>query len=250
MAYTVRTEKFEGPLDLLLSLIEKRKLHVGDISLAAVTDDFINYLKSAEIKSAEKFPIGESAHFILVASTLLLIKSKSLLPALELSMEEQGSIEDLERRLKEYQRIKALSLNLKRNFGQAVLWPREESNKIVSVFSPDKETTLEHIQAAIRRVLEQIPRGTERLPTVVVEKVMSLEEMINRLTDRITSTLRTNFKDFMGSDKGDKMTKVNVIVGFLALLELVKRGVLEATQENPLDEIQLETASVGLPKYD
>src|SRR4051812_32375972 len=101
MKFLVKHEQFEGPLDLLLSLIEKRKLFINDISLAKVADDFINH-----IKNFEQFPIGESANFILIASTLLLIKSKSLLPTLQLTEEEQGSIEDLETRLKIYQRIK------------------------------------------------------------------------------------------------------------------------------------------------
>lgn len=249
MAYTVRTEHFEGPLEVLLSLIEKRKMHIGQISLAAVTDDFISY-----VEKAEKFPIGESAHFVLIASTLLLIKSKSLLPTLELSEEEQGSMEDLEKRLREYQKIKALSLSLKKIFGTSPLFPREESSKIVPVFSPDGETRIDSIRAAIRRVLEQIPK-VERLPNVVVKKVLSLEEVISRLTERITSNLKTSFREFVegqngANGKNDELEKTNVIVSFLALLELVKRGSILASQEHPLEEIQIETASIGLPKYD
>ena len=242
MAYTVRTEHFEGPLEVLLSLIEKRKMHIGQISLASVTDDFISY-----VEKAEKFPIGESAHFVLIASTLLLIKSKSLLPTLELSEEEQGSMEDLEKRLREYQKIKALSVGLRKIFGTTPLFSREESSKIVSVFSPDDETKLDSIRAAIRRVLEQIPK-VERLPQVVVKKVMSLEEMISRLTERITSNLKTSFREFVGG-QGGELEKTNVILSFLALLELVKRGSILASQEHPLEEIQIETTSVGLPKY-
>ena len=75
MLFTVKTQSFEGPLDLLLDLIEKRKLFINDISLVKVTDDFI-----AHVRQFENLPMAESAHFILVASTLLLIKSKSLLP--------------------------------------------------------------------------------------------------------------------------------------------------------------------------
>ena len=73
--YTVKTEAFEGPLELLLNLIEKRKLFISDISLAQVADDYIEY-----INKQEDFPMASTADFILVASTLVLIKSKSLLP--------------------------------------------------------------------------------------------------------------------------------------------------------------------------
>ena len=91
MSFTVKQQQFEGPLELLLDLIEKRKLFVSDIALAQVTDDYI-----AHIKSSTEFPIADSAQFILVASTLLLIKSKSLLPSLDLTTEEQADIKDLE----------------------------------------------------------------------------------------------------------------------------------------------------------
>src|SRR5690242_7983178 len=87
--YTVKTPAFEGPLDLLLDLIEKHKLAISEISLAKVADDYIAY-----VKTFSEFPVAMSAHFILVASTLLLIKSRSLLPNLALSDDEKGSIED------------------------------------------------------------------------------------------------------------------------------------------------------------
>ena len=99
--YLVNTHIFEGPLDTLLSLIEKRKLFISDISLAQVADDYISY-----VKGLENFPIADSAHFILIASTLVLIKSKSLLPTLTLSEEEEHSIDDLQARLREYQKYK------------------------------------------------------------------------------------------------------------------------------------------------
>ena len=97
-SYNVKTHIFEGPLDTLLSLIEKRKLFINDISLAQVADDYISY-----VRSLTDFPLADSAHFVLIASTLVLIKSKSLLPNLSLTEEEQSNIDDLEDRLKHYQ---------------------------------------------------------------------------------------------------------------------------------------------------
>ena len=84
MGFEIQHEQFKGPFELLLNLIEERKLLINEVSLSKVTDDFITYLQQQE-----KFPMGESAHFILVAATLILIKSKSLLPTLELTSEEQ-----------------------------------------------------------------------------------------------------------------------------------------------------------------
>ena len=94
VGYHVKTEQFEGPLDLLLSLIEKRKLFISDFSLSRVADDYISH-----IRTFERFPMNDVANFLLVASTLVLIKSKTLLPELDLTKEEETDIDDLKKRL-------------------------------------------------------------------------------------------------------------------------------------------------------
>ncbi|HNZ55539.1 MAG TPA: segregation/condensation protein A, partial [Candidatus Paceibacterota bacterium] len=132
--FEVKIGEFEGPLDLLLSLIEKRKMHISDVSLAQVADDYISYLRSFD-----NLPMDNTANFILIASTLMLIKSLSLLPGLAVTEEEKESIEDLENRLKHYQRIKELSLHIKARFGQNVIFGREPSRESVIVFSPTDE---------------------------------------------------------------------------------------------------------------
>ena len=111
-AYTVKTGVFEGPLDLLLELITERKLFVNDVSLSQVADDFVRYLEEHE-STGWQIPLGESAEFILVASTLMLIKSKSLLPMFILSEDEEESIHDLEDRLALYAKVKELALCLR-----------------------------------------------------------------------------------------------------------------------------------------
>ncbi len=242
-SYKVKTAVFEGPLDLLLDLVTKRKLFVNDVSLAQVTDDFIAY-----IDQHEEFPLGESAEFILVASTLMLIKSRSLLPMLELSEEEEESIHDLESRLQVYARVKELSALLKPLFGREIIFEKEAKKSEVVIFAPDSKTDKENLLLSLQRVLDSLPKK-EALPKVLVKKVISLEEMIERLAERISKATRLSFKDFHG-EKG-KLTrekKVSVIVGFLAMLELVKRGAIRVTQEGA-GEIHIETDQVGLPQY-
>ncbi len=238
--FQVKTHIFEGPLDTLLSLIEKRKLFINDISLAQVADDYIAY-----VKSLENFPIADSAHFILIASTLVLIKSKSLLPTLELSEEEQGSIEDLENRLKEYQKYKALARHLRDRFGINVEYLRLPSKDQIIVFTPDKNISVERIQETIRSVLASMPKQ-ELVPKAIVQKVISLEEMIESLTKRIQTNLKMSFKEF--SQHG-KTEKVNVIVSFLAMLELVKQGIIQVRQDRDFHDIEIESQSVGIPRY-
>ncbi len=255
--FTLKTPVFEGPLDLLLSLIEKRKLLVNDISLAQVTDDYIAYVQGRGTgatnadgtpgagAAAATFPMAESANFILIASTLLLIKSKSLLPTLSLTEEEKGSIEDLETRLKLYQKIKELSLHVKERFGTTPIFAKTESKTVVPVFSPEPEITSASVLAAIKEVIRNLPKK-EFIPKAVVRKVMSLEEMIVSLTERITSSVKVSFKDFAGVGKQER---VHVIVSFLAMLELVKQGIVDVTQDAHFQDITIETQAVGVPRY-
>jgi len=240
MSFTVKQEKFEGPLELLLDLIERRKLFVNDVSLAKVADDYIAY-----VRNLSEFPVADSAHFVLIASTLLLIKSKSLLPALNLTSEEQGNIEDLERRLNTLARMRQLSVKIKAMFGKDFLFARGDIKRD-PVFSPDADMTAVNLSEAARRVLQNLPKK-EFLPKVVVDKIISLEEMISSLTERITSSLKMSFKEFAGhASKGER---INVIVSFLAMLELVKQGVINVAQDKQFDDIQMETDSITVPRY-
>lgn len=238
-SFKIKTETFEGPLDLLLDLIEKRKLFINDISISKVADDYIAY-----IKNLNKFPIGESANFILIASTLLLIKSISLLPNLRLTEEEEHDIKDLEKRLRLYQKIKGLSIGIKKIFGQSIIFT-PLARKTSPVFSPDESINLTNLLNSAREVLKNLPK-TESLPKVAIRKIISLEEVIGNLTERIKTSLSMNFKDFARIGKEDK---INIIVSFLAMLELVKQGVIEVMQENQFADIRMQTQEVGTPRY-
>jgi segregation and condensation protein A len=237
-AFKVNLEQFEGPLDLLLDLIEKRKLHINDISLASVTDDFIEHVKNLEEEG-----IPHIAHFVLVASTLLLIKSKSLLPNLSLTMEESADVADLEERLKTLERMRALSFHIKERFGKTPIFSKSEQKVVNPIFSPEETITPSSIRESIKKVLLAIPIK-ELIPQAIVKKVVSIEEMIERLVTRIQSNLRTSFKQFAG---GERAEKVHVIVGFLAMLELVKQGIIAVTQEDRFSDITMETAEIGVP---
>ncbi|MDB5254465.1 MAG: scpA, partial [Parcubacteria group bacterium] len=222
-------------LDLLLDLVEKRLLFVSDVSLAAVTDDFIKF-----IETHDEFPLDESAEFILVASTLMLVKSRSLLPSLPLSEEEEASIDELEQRLVMYAKIKELSAEIKKIYGKSVIFEKTPVKNELVVFSPDSKTNSHELLNAIERVLESLPKKIEPLPKALVIKVASLEETIEKLAERISTGMKMKFNELYAS--GGKLSheeKVTIIVGFLAMLELVKQGVLRVTQEER-GEIELE----------
>lgn len=236
----VKTPVFEGPLDLLLELIESRKLHINDVSLASVTDDYIT-----RIQGMEELPVAETAEFIALAATLLLIKSRSLLPTLELSGEETRSIKELEYRLAIYQIIKEASKTLGRQWGKA---PMREgiAAELPPLYIPDASVTPVNLLAAMRRVMEEFPQ-TVTLPKIAVKKIISLEEMIEQLAARVNSALKLSFRDFSGLSK--KTEKTNIIVSFLALLELVKRGNIRANQQSHYSDITLEQEDVSVPSY-
>lgn len=239
----VKTNVFEGPLDLLLDLITKRKLFVNDISLAQVTDDFIDY-----IDKHNEFPVGESSEFIVVASTLILIKSRSLLPSIKLTEEEEGSISDLENRLVIYARFRELASSLRNIFGRQIIFEKLPSKNRPVIFSPDSKTNIMNLLASLERVIESLPKK-ESLPKLTLKKVISLEEMIEKLAERISTASKVSFKDFHNT-RG-KMTyekKVSVIIGFLAMLELVKRGAIRVRQEAGGD-IEMESEGVNTPIY-
>jgi segregation and condensation protein A len=245
--YTVKTSNFEGPLDLLLDLVARRKLFVNDVSLAEVTDDFIRY-----IEDHEEFPLDESAEFIVVASTLMLIKSRSLLPMLELSPDEEESIQDLEDRLALYARVKELAENIKGIFGKRIIFEKLPTKNVTVVFSPDSRTDKENLLFALMQVIDSLPKK-ESVPKAVIKKMISLEEAIEKLSERISQGSALGFSDFYRKNLGadGKLThenKVSIIVGFLAMLELVRRGAIRVTQENR-GEIEIEKEGVGVPNY-
>ena len=236
--YKVKTPIFEGPMDLLLNLIEDRKLFINEISLAEVADDYITY-----VKNLPQFEIGSVTSFILIAATLILIKSKSLLPNLKLTEEEGGQIQDLERRLRLYQLVKESSIHIKNKFGKKIIFGRPEGAEWGPVFSPDEAVTIERMLLAAKEVLDSLPKK-EFLPEVIVKKVISIEEMINSLTERVQTSLRTSFSDFSASSSADaKEKKIYVIVSFLAMLELVRGGIIEALQGNNFEEIVIEKSA-------
>ncbi len=240
--FTVKTHVYEGPLDLLLSLIEKRKLLINDISLATVTEDYIKH-----VNELVEYKIADRADFIVVASTLILIKSRSLLPTIAITDEEKGSIEDLENRLTQYKRIKELSLHIKEMYGKNVSYVRQDRKWQEVVFRPSPAITLSGVLENIGSILNSFP-VFQKLPEVVVQKIKSLEEAMEDLSVRIKSALKMSFKELAGEIK-NKEDKINVIVTFLAMLELVKQGVIDASQQGLFDSIDIETDSVNLPKY-
>lgn len=237
--FSIKTEVFEGPLELLLDLVERRKLLINDISLAAVTDEYLR-----QVAFMQEMSLPNTAQFITLAATLLLIKSKSLLPIIELTAEEEQGIEDLEERLKHYQIINEAGETLRQTFGQSRLYPPQFNPPLETLFLPDQFCSITALRATIGEVLDNLPKP-ETKATAHLKATVTLEEMINRLESRLRQELKTRFSDFTRGETEKK----TVIVSFLAILELFKQGNLIITQPSRYAEIEIEIDQATTPRY-
>lgn len=238
VGFVVRTPAYEGPFALVLELIEKRKLLVNDLSLSQVTDDFIQH-----VKGQAEFPMEDAADFIQVAATLLLIKSKSLIPDLELTGEEEEDVEDFKRRLAMYEKAREAARELSRLYGRDVMVPAGERAP-EPMFAPSKDATMPNLEKALADALAALEE-VEKLPEARVRPMVTIEEMMERLLDRVRSKLSVSFKEFSGGAK----EKVEIIVSFLALLELVKQGSVDADQGEHFSDIRIKDLSTDVPRY-
>lgn len=233
--YELTLEKFVGPLSLLLNLVEEKKLSINEISLAQIADQYIVYLKTLEEASKE-----ELASFLVIASTLMLIKSRSLIPSLKLTEEEEVDIKDLEERLKIYKFFKELSLKLGNvaklhNF----LFGREAYAGMVYFFSPPKTINSLKLENALLDVLRVLPQKND-LPLDYIERAISLEDKINELKERMEHSFSYIFSGKVHKLSEKSEEKVEVIVGFLAMLELIKQGFLIFEQKRLFDNIEIK----------
>lgn len=229
--YKVKLAEFEGPLDLLLNLVEDEKLDITKISLARVTNQYLNYLKKIE-----EIDPSALADFLDVAAKLILIKSKALLPVLELTSEEEEGIEDLEEQLKRYQVIREAAKKISEVLrkGKTAI-EREAYLGLQFFFYPPKNlnSSLE-LKKYFLRVVESLP-NIEDLPKEIVQEVVSLEEKISDIQKRVQKTFVFSFDKVIKEAK----TKTEVIVSFLAILELIKQRFVFVEQKGVFLKINI-----------
>ncbi len=229
--YEIKSEKFEGPIELLLDLIEKEELSVSEFSLARVADDYLNY-----IRGNDGIYLENLSDFLTVASKLILIKSKALLPVLELTQEEEEEIKDLTWQLEEYRKFKEASLNLgKLAEKRKIAYSRDGFQNISQIFYPPENFNVFDFKKHFLGVLSEIP-VMEKLQEELVGEVITLEQKINDLQNTLRKRIETSFADLV-SGAADK---VDVIVSFLAMLEMVKQRIIEAEQSELFSDIKLK----------
>ena len=180
MEYKVNLEKFNGPLDLLLSLIEEKKMAIGEVVLSQVTDQFLEYLKQFQSGVSTEYQ-RILADFLVVASRLILIKSRTLLPGLVLSQEEEGDIKDLEERLKAYQQIKIWGRELgKWTRNRPSYFGRDSYLNMPVVFYPPQNISADDLYKIYESFLKTLPQ-IEKLEEKNLQRVVTLEQKIQEL---------------------------------------------------------------------
>jgi segregation and condensation protein A len=236
MTYQFKLEKFEGPLDLLLELIEKEKLNITELSLANVTDQYLDH-----IKSNSNIQLGNLAEFLSVASKLILIKSRALLPMLQFTEEEEAEIKDLTEQLAAYKKFKeAAEILGKIAENGRISYSREGFKDVEGFFYPPENVNSFDLKKYFSAVLAEIP-VIEKLEEEVVREVMTLEEKINDLQNFLRQKVETSFSELTAN----AIDKVDVIVSFLAMLEMVKQRIINVEQGELFEDIKLRVKTTN-----
>jgi segregation and condensation protein A len=242
VAYHVTLPIFEGPLDLLLHLIEREELDITSISLAQITDQYLSYLEA--LRGLGQIDADGLSDFLVVAARLVLIKSRALLPrrpALPGEEEEEDPGEQLARQLREYKRFKQVAMGLQeldsqhwRSFVRVAPVPKMQSRIDL------EGVTLESLLAAVREALSVTPP----LPPVgdlVQRLTITIADQVHHIVRLLSAGERTTFRSLLSG----AASRVEIVVTFLAVLELLKRQRIRATQDELFGEIVIEAAGGG-----
>lgn len=230
------TEKFSGPLGLLLSLIESEDLDITEINLAKIADEYVNYIRGAKDINPE-----EMADFLVVAAKLLFIKSKALLPYLY-SAEEDAEIDDLEKQLRMYKEFVSASVKIKElaESKHFLFLPPIIKNRRAQfnlpVFNAPMKVTVDVLAEVFKRIILGLEKQKEeKLPEEKLEPKISIDDKIFLIKKMLFDKLKVNFSKLLASAS----SKTEVIVSFLAVLELAKQKELVFEQDELFSDIHL-----------
>lgn len=235
--YQTRLPSFEGPLDLLLRLIERQKLDITEVSLVAVTDQFLAFV--AEMEDA---PLDVIAEFTSVGTRLTLLKSRSLLPKPPVrDDDEEPDPDDLVEQLRAYKRLKEIAQQLGRRRDDDLISFGHKGTGPIARKSEVAPTKLAHYEPsvlvrAIRRRLAAIPVAVQMIRQ---RRIVSIREMTDRVLELLTAIPRVRFSQVVEGYE----TRSETATAFLATLVLIRRRAVDATQDGMFGEIVLSQAA-------
>ena len=234
-AYQVKLDAFEGPLDLLLHLIRKSELNIYDIPIALITEQYLGY-----IALMQDLNLDVAGEFLVMASTLIHIKSRTLLPRPDPTQEDGPPEEDpreaLVRRLLEHQKYKAAAELLhERETLRSAQFMRPDERVAAAAgeeYEPELEVDLFSLLTAFKGVLE---RASRRPMVVLPPSQMSIEDRIKQVLGRLSETEACGFEDLFE----DAATRADMIVTFLALLEMIRLKLIRVFQSGGVGPIRV-----------
>jgi segregation and condensation protein A len=232
----VSVANFSGPFDLLLKLIEKEELDITKISLAKITDEYIEHIKASPAIRPE-----EMADFLVIAAKLLFIKSKALFPFLQFSADEDDNSEDLEKQLKMYKEFLEAAKKIDKIIGKKkFMFPREFNRKALlhnlQKFFPPKNLIAADLSTAFQEILGRLQRAPQ-LDEETIEISVSIEDKIRQIQEIIKLAANSTFSQLAGKSG----SKTDIIVSFLALLELIKQKAVSVRQDELFEEIEINS---------
>lgn len=228
--YQIKLEKFEGPLDLLLQLIEGQKLPITEVSLSQVTDQYVEYIHTATAINPE-----EIADFLLVAAKLLYAKSKEILPSA--IWEEEEDAVDLTAQLKIYKEYHDASklidkMAKKEMFAYSRITPI--THKAEVGFYPSSKITMVLMQELFTSTLKRL-EPIIYIPKTIIEKTITITEKIREIKEAIKEAVSMDFRNLL-----KKGGKTDTIMSFLAMLELIKQRDIDVDQGALFDTITIK----------
>lgn len=237
--YAIKINNFEGPLDLLCHLIDKNKMNIYDINLSEITDQYINYLKEQE-----KMNLEIASEFLVMASTLLYLKSKNLLPKQE-DEEEELTEEELIRRIIEYKKFKEISKILKQNYieysnryykmPEQIELPKQKIEK-----DYDKNIIPEIYKNVIQKNEAKINQNAKNIEKIAITDNYTVASKVRQMFKILVKQKSFIFNKLFSLKQHDKQ---EVVTAFSGLLELSRRSKVETDQERLFGEILVKKAN-------
>ena len=240
MDYNFKLESFEGPLDLLLHLIEKNKVDIYDIPIALITEQYLEAIAQMPDKDLDSM-----SEFLLMASTLLEIKARMLLPREE---EEGDPRAELVARLLEYKKYKLLSAQMRSlEEGSDKLWYRvQDLPQEVAKYKPPvdldhllKNETAEKLQRIFDEIMRRQSDRTDEVHShfgEIEREAVQIGDRLDYVKERVRKPGRHSFRSLLGSSA----TKLEIVITFLAILELIKTGEIRLSEDSTRDDFTLE----------
>ncbi len=234
MSFTVEQESFTGPLGVLLELIEAQKLEITALSLAKVAEAYLLYLDTHQVASADL------AEFLVVASRLIYLKSRELLPYLRLDEEEQG-VNKLQDQLRLYQEYAVAASTLEKRYLRHRMFARpvtKTRSSLPAIFVLPDNVTLEALSAVYLMLVKRL-QPFLALHEASLERIQSVEERLEELALTLRAQARLSFQELVQGAQ----SKMSVVVSFLALLELLRRRQVRVEQVGIFTDIHLQRVS-------